>query len=265
MKKLTPAERLIVAADFRPIPYDELKFLEPFQIMLSQRADTPYRHLMQEYVRWKVLTLANSLKGTGVYLKVNSALRACGHSLIREIQDRGLRVFADLKLHDIPETLTIDGMFLHEAKPEILTVVCTSGVDAMKALKAQLPDTEVLGITVLTSFSGAEVDNIYHRSIPTTVCCLAEIAQDAGLDGWIASPHEAEMLRTLSDTMTINTPGIRPVWANVASDDQKRIMTPAEAIKAGADRIVVGRPIVKAEKPYDAVMRTIEEIASATA
>jgi orotidine-5'-phosphate decarboxylase len=258
-KTLTAAERLIVAADFKPPVTDESKNLEPDRLHEQSR-------WRREYVRSQVLSLADSLKGTGVYLKVNSALRACGYDLIGEIQLRGLRVFADLKLIDIGETLSVDGVLLKEAKPELLTTMCVSGVVAMKALKAQLPHTEVLGVTVLTSLTEAEIFRMFQCNLDAVVDTLADMGEEAGLDGFVCSPKEAARLRSkISSTRTINTPNIRPAWAIVPGDDQnpKRSMTPAEAIKVGADRIVVGRPIVKAEKPYDAVMRTIEEIASA--
>ncbi len=244
--KLTPAERLIVAADFRPTHPNG-----------------------RNWVRTQVLTLADSLQGTGVYIKVNSALRACGYDLIEEIQSRGLRVFADLKLYDIGETLETDGMLLWEFHPELLTTVCSIGGKGLVALKAMLPNTEVLGVTVLTSLGSNDIEAIHGGlTLTAAVGNLAEIALNAGLDGLIASPAEAAMLRKLvGDKMTINTPAIRPTWAIVPGDDQnpERIMTPAKAIKAGADRIVVGRPIVKAQNPREAVMRTIEEIASAVA
>jgi orotidine-5'-phosphate decarboxylase len=97
---------------------------------------------------------------------------------------------------------------------------------------------------------------------------FALLAETAGADGLICAPTDIAFIQSVvKRQMSFNTPAIRPTWAIVPGDDQnpERIMTPAKAIKAGADRIVVGRPIVKAEKPYDAVMRTIEEIASATA
>lgn len=243
-KALTPAERLIVAADFKPTGGDG-----------------------KYWVKKQVLTLANSLQGTGVYLKVNSALRACGYDLIGEIQSRGLRVFADLKLFDIGETLSTDGVLLKEARPEILTTVCVAGITAMQALKAELPYTEVLGVTVLTSLSNADTQTMFTCSTEEAVMRFAQLAADAKIDGLISSPKEAEMLRAkFGIVLSLNTPAIRPTWAIVPGDDQNpdRIMTPAKAIKAGADRIVVGRPIVWSENPYDAVMRTIEEIASAT-
>jgi orotidine-5'-phosphate decarboxylase len=251
-KILTPAERLIVAADFKPDPN------LTYGVSVLRKRD---------YVREKVIALADSLEGTGVYLKVNSALRACGYDLIGEIQSRGLRVFADLKLIDIGETLSTDGVLLREAKPELLTTMCVAGLTAMQALKAELPDTEVLGVTVLTSLKDVDTQAMFTCSTEQAVMRFAQVAADARIDGLISSPKEAEVLRAkFGIVLSLNTPAIRPTWAIVPGDDQNpdRIMTPAKAIKAGADRIVVGRPIVKAEKPYDAVMRTIEEIASVT-
>ena len=251
MKTLTPAERLIVAADFKPA---------------SDTADWSERGRIK--VRTAILQFAWSLKGTGVYLKVNSALRAFGYDLIDEIHSCGLKVFADLKLFDIGETLATDGMFLREAKPEIVTTVCTAGVKAMQVLKAELPDTEVLGVTVLTSLKDADTHAMFSCSTEEAVLRFAQVAADAEINGFISAPKELALLRAQFGVLfSLNAPAIRPAWAVVANDDQnlKRAMTPAEAIKAGADRIVVGRPITQAENPYDAVMRTIDEIASAMA
>jgi orotidine-5'-phosphate decarboxylase len=240
---LTPAERLIVAADFKPTAPDG-----------------------KDWVKAQILALADSLKETGVYLKVNSALRACGYNLIGEIKSYGLRVFTDLKLIDIAETLSTDGVLIREAKPELLTTMCVAGLTAMQALKAELPNTEVLGVTVLTNLKEADTNDMFHATVEAAVMKFALIAETAGVDGLICSPTDIAFIRSVvKKEMTFNTPAIRPMWAIVPGDDQNpdRIMTPAKAIKAGADRIVVGRPIVRAEKPYDAVMRTIEEIASA--
>ena len=241
---LTPAERLIVAADFKPT--------------LSNG---------REEVKTKVGSLARDLVGTGVCIKVNSALRACGYELITLIQSYGLKVFADLKLYDISETLATDGALLYKVKPELLTVVCSTGMKAMKELKAQLPNTEVLGVTVLTSHTNDDCQEMFSCSTEEAVVRFARQAERAGVDGFISSPKEVEILRKMFGiSMSINTPGIRPVWAIVPGDDQnpERIMTPAKAIKAGADRIIIGRPIISAKNPYDAVMQTIEEIASAS-
>lgn len=249
-RKLTATERLIVAADFRP-PSDLKK-------SISARS----------HVRDSVLKLADDLEGTGVYIKVNSAVRACGYGLIDELHARGLRVFVDLKLFDIKETLSIDGALLFETKPELLTVVCSAGVEAMEALKAELPDTEVLGVTVLTSHDENIAQAMFCCSVEEAAVRFANFGKSAGIDGLISSAKEATVLSAgFGVLFSINTPAIRPTWAIVKGDDQNpdRIMTPFKAIKAGADRIVVGRPIIQAEKPRDAVMRTIDEIMLATA
>jgi orotidine-5'-phosphate decarboxylase len=249
MRKLRLEERLIVAADFKPAESDEGN-----------------QEKGRDSIRREVLMLAERLYGTGVCLKVNSALRACGYDLIRQIHDRELSVFADLKLFDIDATLAIDGALLRAAKPELLTVVCAAGISAMKALKAELPGTKVLGVTALTSLKDADTQMMFFCSIEDAVRRFAAVASIAKIDGLICSPKEAKMLRAkFGILLSLNTPAIRPAWAPVPNDDQnpERIMTPAKAIKAGADRIIVGRPITKADNPREAVMRTLEEISSA--
>lgn len=243
----TPAERLIVAADFRP------------HQMSSEYAENAAN------VRIQVLALARRLKGTGVYLKVNSALRAYGYGLIDEIHSYDLRVFADIKLFDIRETLATDGKCLEKWRPELLTVACVAGVSGMQALKAALPDTEILGVTVPTSFSDFDTVDTFTGLTWDAVMRLAKVAATAEIDGLISPPRNTYTLRAkFGATLSLNTPAIRPAWAIVPGDDQnpEQVMTPTKAIKEGADRIIVGRPITQAKNPYDAVMRTIEEIAS---
>lgn len=238
---LTPADRLIIAADFKP-SFD------------TGRAG----------VRSQVLRLADNLNGLGIILKVNSALRACGYGLIDEIHSRGLRVFADLKLNDIPETLSIDGELLREANPLIVTAMCTTGKKGLLALKEALPQTEILGVTVLTSLADADTQAMFTCQVSTAVSRFANVAAQVGLGGLISSPDEAGTLRDQYGLlMSINTPGIRPEWAKVPGDDQNqaRVMTPARAIAAGADRIVIGRPVTQANNPREAAERTLAEIA----
>jgi orotidine-5'-phosphate decarboxylase len=215
-----------------------------------------------------VLRLADSLAETGVCLKVNSALRLCGYDLILEIRARGLTVFGDLKLNDIPETMRTDAILLDRYKPDIVTVMASSGVAGMQALKKELPDTKVLAVTVLTSLNDEHCLNVFNRPVESTVLNLTEVALRAGVDGLVASALELRALRIAFPEdvwpgMTIYTPGIRPKWAVVPGDDQQRTMTPSEAILAGAAGIVVGRPITQADNPKEAALRTIEEIASA--
>jgi orotidine-5'-phosphate decarboxylase len=210
-------------------------------------------------------------RGTGVIIKINSALRACGLKLIRELHDRGLRVMADLKLNDIYETMSIDASVLAPYKPEFLTVMCSAEIDGIEIVRRALAGiTEVLGVTVLTSFDEEECQSVYGCSAKAGVLRFARMARLAGLAGLILSPQEAEMLTKHPElsALSLNTPGIRPAWALVKGDDQARVMTPAKAIVAGAERIVVGRPILNAApndegfpaSPLEAVKRTLEEI-----
>jgi len=243
---LTTEQRLIVAADFKP----KLTMVK-------------YR----ESVRKQVLNLADMLHDTGIYFKVNSALRACGYSLIDEIHDRGLLVFADLKIIDIKETMEIDGMLLGETRPEILTTMCFSGIPAMKALAFQLPETEILGVTILTSHGEEECQAMFSCSVEEAVLRFAKIGQSATLEGLISSAKEVEILRAKFGLfLTLNTPAIRPLWSLVPGDGQNpdRVMTPKKAIEAGADRVVVGRPITQAKDPLEAVKLILEEIEGST-
>ena len=243
-RELKPAERLIVAADFKP---DHRK---------GENRNS---------ARFQVRMLADKLALTGVYLKLESNLRG-DYNLIKDIHSRGLNVMADLKLFGTPETLSADGRFLRELRPQIVTVCCAAEVKAMAALKAELPDTEVLGVTVLTTLDEENAWHTYHGSVLEAGLRFAQMALDAKLDGLVSAPAEASRLREVfGNALTINTPNVRPAWASVEDDDQNptRVMTPSEAIKAGVDRIVVGRPILRHQNPYDAVMHIIEEIAIA--
>lgn len=240
-KQLTVQQRLIVAADFKP---DETG---------------------RQGAYCSVIGLAEQLQGSGVTIKVNSILRAFGYELIEQLHACGLRVFADLKLYDIGETLATDGALLREFKPELLTVCCDAGVDAMSRLKDMLPDTEVLGITVLTSLTNEDL-RAQGQTIEEKALANAFLAKAAGIDGLICSPKEVYALRTMfGDTFTHNCPGVRFASQQVAGDDQNqdRVATPAGAIRAGADRIVMGRPIVQADNPLDAVKQALDDISSA--
>lgn len=218
-------------------------------------------------VRKKVLDLASNLKDMGVIIKVNSILRACGYGLISDLHDLGLQVFADLKLIDIPNTMETDGAMLLEYKPEIVTVMCCAGIDGMRVVRETLGgNTEVLGVSVLTSLNEEECQAIFTCSTKAGVLRFGRFAQLAGLGGLILSSQEADMLKDKKElVLTLNTPGIRPAWSLVAGDDQKRIMTPGKAIQSGAKRLVIGRPVTQADNPREAAQRTIQEIEEALA
>lgn len=246
MRQLSPAERLIVAADFEP--------------GLAGVAG----------VRNRVLTLAESLSGTGVYIKVESVLRASGYRLLDVLHEYGLKVFADLKLSGIPQTLTHDGMLLKPYKPELVTVMANTGKASMRALKSALPtETELLAVTFLTTMDKADAHRLFRcKDELDAVLRFAPEAETGGCDGLICAPGElAELLRTFANRFSYNTPNIRPGAVEVVGDDQnlKRAMTPGNAIRAGAKRVVVGRPITQAADPRDAAMRIIDEIAAAVA
>ena len=220
----------------------------------------------------KFLELCQQLEGSGVYVKANSVLRAVGYSLITKVHDFGLKMFADLKLIDISETMKIDGQMLLEVKPDILTVMCCAGIDGMHAVQKVLGDTtEVLGVTVLTSLNEEECQAIFTCSTKAGVLRFAWMAQHAKLGGLILSPKEVDVVNNRFELMlSLNTPNIRPEWSIVKGDDQdkKRGLTPKKAIKNGAQRIVMGRPITQAgpndkglpQSPREAVERTLEEI-----
>lgn len=217
------AERVIVAADFKPG---------------DGGIDGVYA---------KVLELAEELRDTGVIIKVNSALRACGYGLIQKIHEFGVKVAADLKIVDIPETMQTDGLLLADYRPDFLTVMANAGPNGMRVIRDALPNTEVWGVTVLTSLDQALCREIYGKTPAEATHRLALMAKLAGLPGLILSPLEAEVVRAepdLSD-MILNTPGIRYPWSEVG--DQKRFATAGEAILKGVTRVVVGRPILNAK------------------
>ena len=241
------SDRLIVAADFSPKDFGGIRGVED-----------------------RVLGLAQDLEGSGVYIKVNSILRATGYGLITKLHDLGLKVFADIKLIDIPNTMRTDAEMLAEFRPDILTLMCCAGIDGMIAVQQVLGDvTEILGVTVLTSLDEEECQAIFVCSSKAGVLKFARMAQLAKLGGLILSPQEVEMLQGHSEiSLSLNTPGVRPKWSLVKGDDQSRVMTPQHAIEAGATKIVMGRPITKAgpnneglpQSPREAVEWTLAEI-----
>lgn len=242
MKELLPEERLIVAADFVP-----------------ESGEGP------DDIWQRVMKLAHELRMTGVWIKVESTLRLRGYELINELHDLNLKVMADLKLYGTPKTLMMDGRMLSRFKPEIVTVSCSTGREAMVALKAQLPrTTEVLGVTVPTTQTWEDTRVIHRGEVLETVSRLVQLAWEAGLDGVVCAPAEAAMVRGKHDpSFMIVSPDIIVGLVVGDSQNQRRAGTVAEAIRAGANRIVVGRAITEASKPYEVVSRIIDEIEKA--
>lgn len=187
-----------------------------------------------------------------------------GPSIVDEFADLGFKVFLDLKLHDIPNTVASAIKSLRGRPCDLLTIH-TLGGNAMMARAVEtaaeaLPQTRLLGVTVLTSMDEAQLDGIgIARSPMEQVETLAKLAVASGMKGLVCSPLELPKLRTfLGEEIALVTPGIRPATASV--DDQSRIMTPADAARAGASYIVVGRPILKADDPAAAAMAIEAEL-----
>ncbi len=169
----------------------------------------------------------------------------------------GLPIFLDLKLHDIPNTVAKAVQSLHVLEPAILTVHASGGRAMLEDAKAAAGvNTKVVAVTVLTSLDASDLNEIgYARNAAAQVERLADLAQDAGLDGIVCSGEEVGLIRKRWHDGFFVVPGVRP--AGGAMGDQKRAVTPRAAIDAGASIIVVGRPITQSDNP-DFAAREIE-------
>ncbi|MEW6068607.1 MAG: orotidine-5'-phosphate decarboxylase [Nitrospirota bacterium] len=198
---------------------------------------------------------------------------SAGPKIIEEINKKGKKVFLDLKFHDIPNTVSKAAIAATRLGVYIFNVHTSGGLEMMKickekvieaCLKENIDRPKILGVTVLTSLSREVLRDelgIQH-SLKTHVRHLSGLALKAGLDGVIASPREAETIRShCGRGFLIITPGIRPSWT--PPDDQKRTMTPKEAIRAGADYLVVGRAILQQPDPFKAIELITLEILAA--
>ena len=174
------------------------------------------------------------------------------------------RLFLDLKFHDIPNTVAGAVRSAAGLEVDMLTVHLCGGGAMLRAASAQTPGgTLLLGVSVLTSIDEATLrETGVPDPVPAQVRRLARLGFASGLRGVVASPREIAMLRAdFGASLTIVTPGVRPAWAG--SDDQRRTMTPSEAVRAGADYLVIGRPITASGEPRAAAQRIAEEMASA--
>ena len=194
---------------------------------------------------------------------------AAGEDTVAYLRDCGKSVFLDLKLHDIPNTVAQGVKSLTRLGANLITIHGQGGAVMLKAaadaareaaeeLGVECP--KLLAITVLTSFDDTTWSGIGGQlPIADQVRRLALLAKDAGVDGVVASPLEAKLIReACGDDFLIVTPGIRPAFA--AANDQKRIATPSSALRDGASRLVIGRPITKADNPREAVRMILEEM-----
>lgn len=213
---------------------------------------------------------AHRLRGKVGMFKVGKQLfTAEGPEIVRRICNEGGKVFLDLKFHDIPNTVAAAAVEATRLGASMFNVHASGGFEMMhKTAAAVSNESKRLGIkkplliavTVLTSMDEEGLREI-GVTIPLTehVINLAVLAKKAGLDGVVASPHEIEAIKeSCGNEFVVVTPGVRPAFAS--QDDQKRIMSPAEAIQRGADYLVIGRPITKSDDPIEAVKLIEEEM-----
>jgi orotidine-5'-phosphate decarboxylase len=190
---------------------------------------------------------------------------ACGPDCVREVAGMGFSVFLDLKLHDIPNTVARAVESAARLPIKMLTLHTAGGREmvsrAVKARQELAPELLLLGVTVLTSLGDQDLRDVGVGSTPEAqVLRLAQLGVECGLSGLVCSPLEIKPLRTrLPSAVKLVVPGIRPAGVGVG-DDQTRVMTPGEAARAGADFIVVGRPIFKASDPVAAAAAILAEL-----
>ena len=189
--------------------------------------------------------IIDSLDNKLCMIKVGSvSFNAIGREAIEYVAAKGFKIFLDLKLHDIPNTVkkSIEGLI--SLPISILTIHASGGLEMMKVAKQALQGTDikVFGVTALTSLSDEDTNTIYKRSASEQVKVMLDLAEAAEIDGVVCSPHELELVKQRKSLESI-TPGIRILKSN---DDQSRVMTPKEAITKGANYIEIGRPITSA-------------------
>ena len=243
---------VIIACDFKSAD-ETIKFLD----RLSR-------------VRSEVISCDDVGIGAGrPFVKIGMELfYAEGPVMIKQLKERGHKVFLDLKLHDIPNTVKKSMQVLGEYGVDMVNVHAAGGIEMMKAAKEGLmlgaaryaEKPKLIAVTQLTSTDEEALHNelLIEKPMKEVVKQYALNAKEAGLDGVVCSAHEAAEIHSVcgDDFLTV-TPGIR--FAERTSDDQKRVMSPAQAKDAGSDYIVVGRPITAADRPSDAYERCVEE------
>ena len=195
---------------------------------------------------------------------------ATGPASVETFRDLGKEIFLDLKFHDIPNTVAGAVAAAAKTGANMINMHASGGLEMMRAAseaantqasELEMPRPLLLGVTVLTSIDEGSFQRDFDtkRKLRDQVAYLAELSQKAGLDGVVASPLEIEVVRRVcGKRFLIVTPGVRPRWATAG--DQRRVTTPAEAIEAGADHIVVGRPITGADNLREAAENILQEI-----
>jgi orotidine-5'-phosphate decarboxylase len=207
--------------------------------------------------------LIKAIGGTVGFFKVgNQLFTSTGPDIVKQVRASDSRVFLDLKYHDIPNTVRHAVESASALGVDMLTIHLSGGRAMCEAavVGRGISNVLILGVTVLTSLNDAALSEIGFRgSVEDEVLLLAELAKNVGITGLVASPQELGILRErYGPVFTTVIPGIRPTWSEPC--DQKRILTPRQAVAAGADYLVIGRPITASKDPKAAVQRIIEEL-----
>ena len=222
----------------------------------------------------RALDLFVQLRDAVGIFKIGSQLfTAAGPTIVRAMVEKGGRIFLDLKFHDIPNTVAAAGVEATRLGVSIFNVHASGGVEMMKrtaeavaetAERERLMKPKVIAVTLLTSLNQASMEQLgINDKPPTVVARLTRLAADCGLDGVVASPQEIGIIRetVANRDFLIVIPGIRS--SADETQDQRRTLNAAEAIRAGADYLVVGRPILNAEDPPGAARKIVEDIDAA--
>ena len=210
----------------------------------------------------EALELVEKLRDQISFFKIGLQLyTAEGPGIVRAVSSEGSKVWLDLKLHDIPNTVarTVESAICLGVR--MFTIHLSGGSEMVRAaISARANNMLLLGVTVLTSSTEQTLCEIgISDKVADQVLRLAKLGVEAGIDGVVASSHEIKTLRReFGDKIKIVVPGIRPSWA--VAGDQKRVMTPGEAFQAGADYLVIGRPIIAHPNPREAAGRILDEI-----
>ncbi|MFB8831418.1 orotidine-5'-phosphate decarboxylase [Azotobacter sp. CWF10] len=215
--------------------------------------------------REAALALAARLDPVQCRVKVGKELfTRCGPGIVETLQWQGFEVFLDLKFHDIPNTTAMAVKAAAELGVWMVNVHCSGGLRMMHACRESLDGINgrrplLIGVTVLTSMEREDLAGIGLDVEPQRqVLRLAALAEQAGLDGLVCSAQEAPALKAAHPQLKLVTPGIRP--AGSAQDDQRRILTPHQALEAGSDYLVIGRPISQAADPAQALATLVAEL-----
>jgi len=210
----------------------------------------------------EALDLVDQLGDTISFFKIGLQLyTAEGPEIVRAVLATGAKVFLDLKLHDIPNTVAKAVESAANLGVQMLTVHLSGGSEMIRAaVAARKNKMSILGVTFLTSANEETLREVgISNKMANHVLRLGKVGVEAGIDGLVASAHEIKALRSeFGDKTKIIVPGIRPSWADTG--DQKRVMTPRQALDAGANYLVIGRPITAHSNPRDAVTKILDEI-----